>query len=315
MEHSGCCGNNGEFYPAGRADVPAVGTIIIMPIFLFLCLLLFPFIEQPILSPAAATNVSSVSSDRITALDSASPRVLPTIAHMGDVEGLILTMTNDIRQKHGLNRLRREPALQSIARGHSDDMIIRKFFAHVNPDGHNIGDRVVLQHRRLIGDSGENIWRYGSILEINGREEPAYIRLPPQQIAEKVISSWMDSPGHRENILRPQFTHLGVGVSMVKGEITATQNFAAVRAYINMALPKRVSKGGFLKLDTTSYPASMPQAERYDYWMENKKKAVGDPMPITESRVEVARGVYRIRFYFPIPEGYMIYGGPRIEIR
>lgn len=288
---------------------------IIMSIFLFLCLLFIPLIEQPTPSPEAATDVSGVLSDPIAALDSASPPVLPAIAHMGDVEGLILTMTNDIRQQHGLSRLRREPAMQSIARGHSDDMIIRHFFAHINPDKHNIGDRVVLQHRRLIGDSGENIWRYGSILEIDGRREPAYIQLPPQQIAEKAISSWMDSPGHRENILRPQFTHLGVGVSMVKGEITATQNFASVRAYINMALPKRVSRGGFLKLETTSYPPSKPQAVRYDYWQEKKNKPVSDPIPITESRVGVNRGVYRLRFYFPIPEGYMIYGGPRIEVR
>ena len=237
------------------------------------------------------------------------------ITHMGDVESLILTITNNIRQKHGLKRLRSDTSLRNIARKHSDDMINRDFFAHKNPDGDDAGDRIAVGHRRLIGGVGENIWQYSSTLEMNGRRQPDYIRLPPRKIAEQAMDGWMNSPGHRENILRDTFTHLGVGVSIVKGKVTATQNFGSIRAYTKMAIPKRVRKGGLLNLENSAFPSSQPDAVRYDYWIEKKDKAASDILLIDDREVAVKNGVYRIRFYFPIDKGYMIYLGPRIEVR
>ena len=237
------------------------------------------------------------------------------ITHMGDVESLILTMTNDIRQKHGLQRLKGDTSLRNIARDHSDDMIDRDFFAHENPDGRDAGDRIASGHRRLIGGVGENIWQFASTLEMNGRREPDFIRLSATAIAAKAMDGWMKSPGHRENILRKTFTHLGVGVSIVKGKVTATQNFGSVRAYTKRSVPMIIRQGGLLMLETSSVKRSSPEAMKYDFWIEKKDEAVGPPLFIDDREVAVRDGVYRIRFFFPVKDGYMIYMGPRIEIR
>ncbi len=237
------------------------------------------------------------------------------ITHMGDVESLILTMTNDIRHRHGLKKLKRDTSLREVARIYSDDMIVRDFFAHENPDGDDAGDRIAVGHRRLIGGVGENIWQFASSLEIDGRRQPDYIRMSPEETARKAMDGWMNSPGHRENILRKTFTHLGVGVSIVRGKVTATQNFGSVRAYTRMSVPKKVRKGGFLSLETGSFPKSAPRAAKYDYWTEEKDRAVGEIREIGERKVTVENGIYRIRFYFPVENGYMIYLAPRIEVR
>jgi hypothetical protein len=44
-------------------------------------------------------------------------------------------------------------------------------------------------------------------------------------IAVKIMADWINSPGHRDNILSPNFTHLGVGVSAGHHKILATQEF------------------------------------------------------------------------------------------
>ncbi|MBI4550755.1 MAG: CAP domain-containing protein [Candidatus Latescibacteria bacterium] len=228
----------------------------------------------------------------------------PGIAHLEDVENLILTLTNDVRRQHGLPALLPEETLRLIARGHSDDMLTRRFFAHVNPDGQNAADRIALQHRRLIGVTGENIWSGSGYVITNRR-----------QLAETIIDGWMQSPGHRENILRREYTHLGVGVSVRNCEIRATQNFAAVRAYVNWAIPQKVGKGGLLNLSITSFPASEASAERYDYWLSKREQQAGDSIPIMDGTVNVDPGMYTLRFYFPRPGGFTIYWGPAVEVR
>jgi uncharacterized protein YkwD len=71
---------------------------------------------------------------------------------------------------------------------------------------------------------GENIW-YAS----------GYNLAKIQQVANEIVDDWMSSPGHRENILDPRFTHLGVGVSARNHTIRATQEF--------VGRPKRFSLG------------------------------------------------------------------------
>ena len=61
---------------------------------------------------------------------------------------------------------------------------------------------------------GENIW-YAS----------GYNVTKIQRVAKEIVDDWMSSPGHRENILDPRFTHLGVGVSARQHSVRATQEF------------------------------------------------------------------------------------------
>ncbi|MFE1802060.1 CAP domain-containing protein [Streptomyces sp. NPDC059517] len=103
----------------------------------------------------------------------------------------VLALTNAERAAAGLPPLAEDPLLTRAAQAHSADMVARAFYSHTAPDGSEPWDRAAAagSTRRTIG---ENI--------ACGQRSPA-----------EVVRGWMDSPGHRANILKPAFTHLGVG--------------------------------------------------------------------------------------------------------
>jgi uncharacterized protein YkwD len=126
-------------------------------------------------------------------------------------EKLMLDSVNAERAKESLDPLSWCPALGRSATAHSVDMATNKYFEHQSLDGREISDRAKAQgyDYRTVGEN---------------------IAVGQRDVVE-VMQGWMDSPGHRENILRPQFTHLGSGVATgdYKGfqSIYWTQNFGA----------------------------------------------------------------------------------------
>ncbi|MFC3572280.1 CAP domain-containing protein [Streptomyces yaanensis] len=103
----------------------------------------------------------------------------------------VIALTNAERAAAGLPPLAGDPLLAAAAQAHSADMVARAFYAHTSPDGREPWDRAAAagsRHRTV----GENI--------ACGQRSPA-----------EVVRGWMDSPGHRANILKPAFTHMGVG--------------------------------------------------------------------------------------------------------
>ncbi|MFI9151723.1 CAP domain-containing protein [Streptomyces sp. NPDC053367] len=106
-------------------------------------------------------------------------------------EAEVVALTNRERAAAGLPPLAGDPALTRAAQAHSADMVARDFYAHTAPDGSRPWDRAAAAGaaRRSIG---ENI--------ACGQRSPA-----------EVVTGWMNSPGHRANILAPGFTHIGVG--------------------------------------------------------------------------------------------------------
>jgi uncharacterized protein YkwD len=102
----------------------------------------------------------------------------------------VFLCTNKERVANGVAPLVWDNALAAVAKGHSLDMKKRKYFAHTSPDGKTFIDRMEAAGLK-IGAAGENIASAGS--------------------AESVVARWMASPGHRKNILKPQYKALGVG--------------------------------------------------------------------------------------------------------
>lgn len=103
----------------------------------------------------------------------------------------VLALTVAERRAAGLRPLAADPRLTAAAQDHSADMAGRGFYAHTTPEGSEPWDRAAAAgaaHRGI----GENI--------ACGQRTPA-----------EVVRGWMNSPGHRANILKPDFTHLGVG--------------------------------------------------------------------------------------------------------
>lgn len=102
---------------------------------------------------------------------------------------------NQIRQQNGLPPLQRNEALAQVARRYSQQMATQDFFDHKDPSGKDAVQRV---HNAGLSFQlvGENLHRSRNA----------------DDLIETAIKSWMDSPGHRANILRPVFTETGIGV-------------------------------------------------------------------------------------------------------
>ncbi|GEC06158.1 hypothetical protein SSP24_38130 [Streptomyces spinoverrucosus] len=103
----------------------------------------------------------------------------------------VIDLTNHERARAGLPPLAPDPVLTRAAQAHSADMVARDFYSHTAPDGSQPWDRAAAagSTRRSIG---ENI--------ACGQRSPT-----------EVVTGWMNSPGHRANILKPGFTHIGIG--------------------------------------------------------------------------------------------------------
>ncbi|MGC4953603.1 CAP domain-containing protein [Actinomadura citrea] len=123
----------------------------------------------------------------------------------GTLAQQVVSLTNAERAKNGCGALTVDSRLQAAAQGHSDDMVARDFFDHTNPSGKNPGDRITAAGYRW-STYGENI-AYG------------------QRTPAAVMSAWMNSSGHRANILNCRFKNIGGGVTLKSGTPYWTQNF------------------------------------------------------------------------------------------
>ncbi len=136
---------------------------------------------------------------------------LPDIggAQVRDMERVAFEGVNEQRLQHGLAALVWDDRLAAIARAHSADMAARHYFNHVSPDGKHPADRVRdagLQYRSVAENIAEN----------RGMKDPA----------RAAVRGWMESPGHRANILDGALAMTGMGVAVdPEGNIFYTQLF------------------------------------------------------------------------------------------
>lgn len=154
---------------------------------------------------------------------------------MTELEQLVHDLVNLKRTQAGLPALASDDALSAVARGHSMDMAKRGYFEHATPEGSTASDRAAAAGYGCRKDYGtfytegvaENIYSgrlYGSTMFFGPVGVKDY--LTPREIADGAADGWMDSPGHRENILDPRYDRVGTGVA-VSGEesVLITQNF------------------------------------------------------------------------------------------
>lgn len=102
----------------------------------------------------------------------------------------VVAATNAERAEAGCDALEPDSRIAAAARGHSADMAENGYFAHDSQDGRDFADRIRAQG--YDDPAGENIAR-------------------GQASAAEVVADWMDSPGHRQNILDCSFATIGVG--------------------------------------------------------------------------------------------------------
>jgi uncharacterized protein YkwD len=148
--------------------------------------------------PLAATAVpqAPVPSTAIPPTPIPPTAVPPTVESICPVtnasyESRVIELINAERAKVGLSALSTQGQLGSAARLHSTDMACNNYFSHTGLDGSNSADRAQRQGYSS-GFVGENI--------AAGYSSPA-----------NVVQGWMKSPGHKANMLSPEYTEIGVG--------------------------------------------------------------------------------------------------------
>jgi uncharacterized protein YkwD len=126
----------------------------------------------------------------------AAPPQAPATA-LTSFESQMFVMHNQQRAANGVAALQLDPTLVAVARQRAQDMATNNYFSHTSPTG---------QTAFAIMDS------YGYSYSIAG-ENIARNNYPASQSVSVAMDGFMNSPGHRANILEPQFTKVGIGVA------------------------------------------------------------------------------------------------------
>jgi uncharacterized protein YkwD len=151
----------------------------------------------------------------------ANADIAPTDADERTVREAILCLHNEIRADRGLPRLRENARLRRAAVAHSHDMVSRRYFQHTTPSGVTMVDRIMAARyaSRNVGWSlGENLaWGTGRLAT-----------------PRSIMRAWMDSPGHRSNVVKRAYREIGIGVvtgvpSNRSAGATYTADFGVIR--------------------------------------------------------------------------------------
>jgi uncharacterized protein YkwD len=147
---------------------------------------------------AIAIFVTTVGGAEARAADCTHAHAAATETTRNGVTRATVCLINAVRRVHGLSTLRLDAQLSSAARGHSRDMVRRRYFAHNTPEGLSPASRVW----RTGYLAGHQRWLVGETLAWwRGRATPATI-----------VTAWMHSPPHRKVLLHPAFRDVGIGL-------------------------------------------------------------------------------------------------------
>ena len=128
-------------------------------------------------------------------------RVIPAAGNLAEVERATLCLLNAERGRRDLRPLSRNQRLARAADRHTDDMVKRGYFAHDSRNGDSFSERIRdtgYLSRVSSWTVGENIaWGSGRL-----------------SAPDAIVRAWMDSPGHRANILNGRFREIGIGLSL-----------------------------------------------------------------------------------------------------
>jgi len=154
---------------------------------------------------------------------------------ISDLEQRVHVLVNKERAGRKLAGLRFDDKLARIARTHSQDMARRNFFDHVNPDGQDPtarGEAAGYTCEKVSGDLvtvglAENIFQgnlYSRVRTVGTQK--SYEWNSADEIAAESLTGWMNSPGHRRNIVETTYIKTGIGIAIARDDkVYITQVF------------------------------------------------------------------------------------------
>lgn len=140
-----------------------------------------PVQEQPVQQPTAPVQEQPAQ----------QTETAPKASQVSAYEQKVVDLTNQERAKQGLAALKLDTELSKVARTKSLDMKDSKYFSHTSP---------------TFGSPFDMMKQFGISYRAAGENIAMGQRTP-----EEVVNAWMNSEGHRKNILNSSFTHIGVG--------------------------------------------------------------------------------------------------------
>jgi uncharacterized protein YkwD len=167
------------------------------------------FVRKAVVTAALIAIPTLAGTPAFAAATAEAPKKVAAVDQAA-YETEVVKLTNAERTARGCKALRIDDRLVKAARAHSQDMVKNDFFEHTGSDGSNFVTREVRAGYPRNGASAENIaWGY---------------RTPKQ-----VVTGWMNSPGHRKNILNCASIAVGVGVAYTSGGAPYwTQDFGRI---------------------------------------------------------------------------------------
>nr|VFK26098.1 MAG: Uncharacterized conserved protein YkwD, contains CAP (CSP/antigen 5/PR1) domain [Candidatus Kentron sp. MB] len=267
---------------------------------------------------------------RTAALPPMKPPPIPTVLFQGwapapqrpkaitELEEEIHALTVHERTRRGKTALDTNPGLVETAAWHSHDMFAKNYHGHVSPEGIGPGERIGKLHRRLFGVWAENV---------------AFRKGPEsgQRLAAWFVQGWMNSMGHRRNILNDGMTHLGVGCFGKKdqgagatGAYYCTQVFAEAYGWSEQPIPAEMPIGTEIAIRLRP-EAGKPLATRISQVSLKNDKTLASANLTARAgvasgnlRVRGPTGAYRLSIHVPDTNDanrYFVVSGPYIVIK
>jgi uncharacterized protein YkwD len=151
-----------------------------------------------------------IARNRVVNDNRPSPNGLASSSSPISMERRVFDRVNEVRAEHGLRALVWVDQMAAVARNHSNNMATNNFFGHQDPQGRRTDKR--------LDQAGLDHWRQVSenIAWISGNSDPV----------ARVVQAWMQSAGHRSNILDPVSRESGIGLAITpEGKYYFTQVF------------------------------------------------------------------------------------------
>ncbi len=168
--------------PTGSGNVISLKNIVTQP----------TAIPVTVTSPVTTTSSAIPTTTTTTTTATTTLPVIPSLTEITANEQKMIDMINQERIAAGVNPLKLDLRLAAVGRAKANDMIINNYFSHTSPT-YGSPWAMMQQVGLTVGWAGENIARNQSV--------------------ESAMAGFMQSPGHRANILDPRFTHVGIGIA------------------------------------------------------------------------------------------------------
>jgi uncharacterized protein YkwD len=161
-------------------------------------------------------TVARPGSERVTSKGGSLPEVQPvdtegfpacpnmnttvTAATVREVASASLCLINKLRRQRHLRALKDNPQLRRAANQHARDMVAGRYFSHDTPDGRGVSERV----KGAGYVRGYARWQIGENLAWGSGGNSTALR---------IVLAWMDSSGHKHNLLNPSYREAGLAVA------------------------------------------------------------------------------------------------------